>query len=162
MNALHARLGRSTAPLAQAVAGAFEEVNARDRRQPLQLVDRERERSIDEPVDCERVHRRIDLRHARMMALEMERRGRDDAVGVVQRRPAGGFFEGHPGVGDEVARRGLEARPRSIGTDRRAERARLGAGCWSVGLTPARDEDRAPEGAGAQKPPSGPLHARLL
>ena len=104
MDALHVGLGRAAAPLAAAVAGALEEVNARDGRQALQFVDAEDERAIDEAVNRQRVDRRIDLGDAGVMTLEVQRRGRDDAVGVVQRRAARRFLERHLGVLVEEAR----------------------------------------------------------
>ena len=101
-------------------------MDARDRRQAADLVDGEDERAIDEAVDRQRVRRRIDLGDAGMMALEVERRRRDDPVGVVQRRPARGFLERHLRILVEVARGLLEFRARSVRADRRAQRARLG------------------------------------
>src|SRR5215510_11000739 len=135
-------------------------MNARDRRQPSQLVHREGERAIDEPMNRERMRRGIDLGYARMMTLEVQRGGRDDAVGIVQRRAARGFFEWHLRVRRDVARRRLEPRPRSIWADRGAERTRLGSG--RVRPTATGDDDRTPESASPQKPSSRPLHARLL
>ena len=153
VDALHVGFGRAAAPFAAAVAGALEEVDARDRRQALQLVDAEHERAIDEAVNRQRVRRRIDLGHARVMPLEMQRRGRDDAVGVVQRRAARGFFERHLGVLVEVARRFLEPRSRSVRADGGAQRARLGGG--GRGFRSARDEGGAPRRAETQEPAAG-------
>ena len=98
VHALHVGIGRSATPFAAAVARALEKVNPRDRRHPSQLVDGEDERAIDQTMNRQRMRRRIDDRHARVMPLEVERRGRDDPVGVVQRRPARRFFERDLGV----------------------------------------------------------------
>ena len=102
-------------------------VDPRDRRHPSQLVYGEDERAIDQTMNRQRMRRRIDDRHARVMPLEVERRGRDDPVGVVQRRPARRFFERDLGVLIEKAGGLFVGRSRSVGADGRAERAGLGA-----------------------------------
>ena len=112
---------------------------------------REDERAIDQAVNRQRVRRRIDIGHAGMVPLEMQRRGRDDAVRVVQRRAARRFFERHLRVLVEEAGRLFEARARPVGADRRAERARL-----RRRRLPARDEGRAPRRAESQKPAARP------
>ena len=72
----------------RAVAEALDEVNARHGRQPLQLVHREDQRPIDHAVDHQFVLARIDVRHERaaMRRHVVERRRRDDADRVLQRR----------------------------------------------------------------------------
>ena len=80
------------------------------------------------------------------MTLEVQRRRRDDAVGVVQRRAARRFLERHLGVLVEEARGLLVLRPRSVRADGSAERLRLGAQAASA-FPAAGDERRAPRGA---------------
>src|SRR3954469_7962156 len=94
-----------------------------------------------------------------MMALEMKRRRRDDAVGVVQGSAAPCLLERHLGVLVEVARGFYVGRPRSVRADGRAERLRLGS--WrGRPFSTARDDGGAPEGTGAEKPATRPLHER--
>jgi hypothetical protein len=72
--------------LAARIARAFDEVNARNGREAPQLVHRELERPLDQPVEKELMLSGIDSGHAGVMALEMQRRRRDDAVQIPERR----------------------------------------------------------------------------
>jgi hypothetical protein len=55
-------LGGAAAPFTAAVARALEKMNPRGRGQRLDLVDGEFERTIDEAVNRQRVHGRIEIR----------------------------------------------------------------------------------------------------
>ncbi len=79
--------------LALSVAGALEEMRARDGRHTLEIFDLKNHRTIDEPMNEQFVRGGIDIRHAGMVAFVMKRRRRDGAVQVLQRREAraGGF-----------------------------------------------------------------------
>ena len=149
VRALHRGLAGAF-PLARAVARAFEEVDARHGRETLQLVHREDERAIDEPVNRQRMRRRIQIGDAGMMAFEVQRRGRDDAVRVVQRRPAGRLLRRW---GDDLPKESFglfEMRTGAVPADGRAERARLRRG-HRRGLA-AGDERGADDGPEPEKP----------
>ena len=133
VDALHVRLRGAAAPFAAAVAGAFEEVDARDRRQPLQLLHGEDQRPIDHAVNGQRVPGRIDLGDTAMMPLEVQRGRRDDAVGLVQRRTARRLLQRHLRVLIDVAHRRLEPRARSVRADRGAKQARAAVPPFSIG-----------------------------
>ena len=76
-------------PLAAAVAGTLEKVDPRHRWQPAEVIHRQNERSIDQAMNGQPMFSRIDVRYARVVPFEVERRGRDDADGVLQRSAAG-------------------------------------------------------------------------
>jgi len=65
------------------VPGALEEIDARNRREALQLLDGECQRTVDQPVDGQRVLRRIDRRDAVVVALKDQIRWRDRAIQIV-------------------------------------------------------------------------------
>ena len=84
------RIGRGLlAPLAAAVAGTLDEVNARHGRQTANVVHGEDQRLVDETVHHQPVLRGIDRGDAAMMALVEQSIRRDDAVEILQRRPPG-------------------------------------------------------------------------
>ena len=75
-------------PFHAGIGGALEEIDFIDARQPLEIVQREDQRLIDQPVHHQAVVVRIDLRDATVMAFEAEPVRRDDAVELMQRRKA--------------------------------------------------------------------------
>ena len=87
MGALN-RLERGLAPFGQPVARALVEVKARYRRIAHKLVHREFQRLLHHAVDHEAMRPRIDIRRARVMALEDEAVRRNDAGLVLQWRHA--------------------------------------------------------------------------
>ncbi len=74
------------APFHAGIGGAFQEMDAVDARQALDVLEREDQRLVDQAVQHQPVIVRIDLGDAAMMALEAQAVGRDDAVELVQRR----------------------------------------------------------------------------
>ena len=122
---LHGR-HRDVAPLHAGIGAAFDEVDARHRREADDVVHREDARIGHQAVDHQPVLVRIDLGHAGVVALEVQAGRRDDAEQVLQRRErdrrlrrareAGAFAAAHVG---------LEPRRHAVGRreDRRAERA---------------------------------------
>src|SRR5256885_1102423 len=93
------------------------------------------------------------------MPFEVQRRGRDDPVGVVERRAARRLFERDLGVLVEEARGVLVLRPRAVRADRRTQLARLRRG-GRVGLRAAGDERGAPHRSETEKPPARTVRAR--
>ena len=89
------------APFHAGIGRAFEKIDPVDARQPLEVVQREDQRLVDEAVHHQPVVARVDLRDAAMMALEAEPVRRDDAVELMQRREAHRGFRrrGQPGHG---------------------------------------------------------------
>jgi len=68
------------------VAGAFDEVCARDLRKPLEISEREQRRPLYQSVNEKTMTRRIDERNAGVMNLEMQIRRRDRAGEILERR----------------------------------------------------------------------------
>ena len=115
MGALDA-LGRRLGPLRGAVSRALDEIDVGDRGEPVDLVHGEDHRTIHHPVDHQTVRGRIDVGHAGMVTLEVERGGRDDPTGLVERREGP---RGLVGLGGKLlAHRLLEAGTLSVGPDR--------------------------------------------
>ena len=81
---LRREIGRRAA--AAEVAGAFEEVDAADGGEALEIGEREHHRPLDHAVDQQRVGLRIDLGHAAVVPLEMQIGRRDRAVEILVRR----------------------------------------------------------------------------
>jgi hypothetical protein len=75
-----------TAPVARGVAGTLEEVDARYRREADEIVHREDEGPLHQPVQHQPVLRRVDVRHATVLTLEDRAGGRDDTVQVLEGR----------------------------------------------------------------------------
>ena len=73
------------APFHAGIGGAFEEIDPVLARKPHDVFHGEDELLVDETVDHQPVHGRIDLRDAGMMTLEAEAIRRDDAVKLMQR-----------------------------------------------------------------------------
>jgi hypothetical protein len=117
------RTGRR--PLPRAVARTLDEVEAGHRGHPHQLVHLEDERTIDEPVDREPVTVRVDRRHARVVALEVEAGRRDDAIEIGKRRVRG-------------RRRGVASTAPAPGVLERRRLAVLGWGLAEVPDLPGR------------------------
>ena len=80
---------------ARQVAGALEEVDARHRREALQVVEGEHHRPLDHAVNQQRVAARIDVGDAAVMPLEVEVGGRDDAHQVLVRSARRGGASSH-------------------------------------------------------------------
>ena len=78
--------GASALLLRGAVARALEELNARHHRITRERVHAEDQRPIDETVDQHLMLLGIDIGHAVMVALEMQRARRDDAFERLERR----------------------------------------------------------------------------
>ena len=72
-----------------AVAGAFDEGDARLHRVAHQRLEREDQRTLDEAVDQKPMRFRIDVGNAGVMALEMKSVRRDRAVEQMMRRARG-------------------------------------------------------------------------
>ncbi|AHY54044.1 hypothetical protein BJS_08737 [Bradyrhizobium japonicum SEMIA 5079] len=104
MRVLHRHLRIGLFPILPAVAGAFDEHDARDRRHPLQVLDAEHQRLRDHPVDEQPVLRGIDIGHAGMAALVMQIGRRDVADELLMRRLG---IDGIAGIDVALARRGL-------------------------------------------------------
>ena len=87
------------APVHAAIGRAFDEMDARYRWKAKDVLHGEQQRPLDEPVNHQLVLRRIDVGPARMVALEEQSIGRDDAVQFLQRRKAHRRFRagGEPG-----------------------------------------------------------------
>ena len=67
--ALLVGLGMVTVSIA--ITGALYEVNARNRREAMEINHRENERGIDEPMKQQSMFKRIYRRHTRMVPLEV-------------------------------------------------------------------------------------------
>ena len=74
------------APVARGVPGALEEIDARHGRKADEIVHREDERPLHQPVQHQPVLRRIDVGHPAVLALEGHAGRSDDAVQVLERR----------------------------------------------------------------------------
>ena len=73
-------------PRHPAVAGTFDELNARDHRVTRQRIQIEEQRAIDQPVNEQAMRVRIDIRNAAVVALEVQRTRRDHPFEHFQRR----------------------------------------------------------------------------
>jgi hypothetical protein len=65
-------------------------MDARDRGKPKQIIHREGERALDETVDHQPVLIGIDVGQTRMVTFVVQTGRGDDAVEMLQWRPAGG------------------------------------------------------------------------
>src|ERR1035437_4235223 len=72
--------------LAASVARAFDEMKSRNGREALQVFQLINQRLPHQPVDQQFVGGRIEVRYPRVVPLEVERRGRNNPVGVLERR----------------------------------------------------------------------------
>ena len=86
MRVLHRQIGIGLLPVLPAVAGAFDEHHARDRRHPLEIVDAEDQWLRDHAMDQQPVLCGIDIGHAGMAALVMQIGRRDVADQLLMRR----------------------------------------------------------------------------
>ena len=74
------------APLHAGIGGAFQEMDAIDARQALDVLERENQRLVDQTMQHQPVIVRIDFGDAAMVTFEAQTVRRDDAVEFVQRR----------------------------------------------------------------------------
>jgi hypothetical protein len=110
---------RPSGMLTTAVAGAFDEMNARDGWKSHEIVQGEDEGSIHQAVKQQTMRARVKRGNARVMALEMKRGRRDDAVKILKRCSA--RTSTRCGRGPEGSRRGLQWRALAVPTATRAE-----------------------------------------
>ena len=96
------RLDRLLVPAHVAVAAALDEADARHQRVAQQILDRETHGIAEQAMQAQPVAIRVDLRHAVVMALEMQPVRRDHPLQLVQRRP-GNAIAGRAAVGRNPA-----------------------------------------------------------
>ena len=116
------RAGDGGGPRVRPVADAFEEMDARDERQPLQLGHREHERPFHHPLDQQRVLGRVDVGNAVVVLRgEVQRRRGDGPRRLAERRARTGAVRLRPDPGRvvvaaalDLARRGDEARAAAV------------------------------------------------
>src|SRR5215471_14037599 len=118
MGPLHGRLPRLH-DLAAARAGTFQEIGARDGREPLEIGQRVLDRPVDHAVDNEAVSGRIDVWDAGVMPFVVQAGWRDSAVASLQGREGGGTGRVYP------THIGLELRAGAVAAVDAHETARL-------------------------------------
>ena len=122
------RWHRDIGPFHAGVGAAFDEVDARHRRQPHQVVDREHHGLAHQPVDHEPMAARIDVVPAGMMAFEVHAGRGDDAEQALQRREGDGRDRRAREPGALAPSHGrFELRRQAVAArgNRRAQRARV-------------------------------------